>query len=81
MWEGAEREDGQVVVIQGKSVKVWFKEIITNPRKSIIFGCILMTMGIILSYFVLKRNELKKIRIILNAKQLRIEQERIESMI
>lgn len=39
------------------------------------------TIGIILSYFVLKRNELKKIRIILNAKQLRIEQERIESMI
>jgi hypothetical protein len=48
MWEGVEREDGQMVVIQGKSVKVWFKEIITNPRKSIIFGCILMTMGIIL---------------------------------
>jgi vacuolar-type H+-ATPase subunit C/Vma6 len=39
------------------------------------------TIGIILSYFVLKRNELRKIRIILNAKQLRIEQERIESMI
>lgn len=39
------------------------------------------TIGIILSYFVLKRNELKKIRIILNAKQLHIEQERIESMI
>ena len=39
------------------------------------------TIGIILSYFVLKRNELKKIRIILNAKQLRIQQERIESMI
>jgi len=39
------------------------------------------TIGIILSYFVLKRNELKKIRIILNAKQLGILQERIESMI
>jgi len=39
------------------------------------------TIGIILSYFVLKRNELKKIRIILNAKQLHIQQERIESMI
>ena len=39
------------------------------------------TIGIILSYFVLKRNELKKIRIILNAKQLRIQQERIENMI
>ena len=39
------------------------------------------TIGIILSYFVLKRNELKKIRTILNAKHYRIEQERIESMI
>jgi len=39
------------------------------------------TIGIMLSYFVLKRNELKKIRIILNAKQLHIQQERIESMI
>jgi vacuolar-type H+-ATPase subunit C/Vma6 len=39
------------------------------------------TIGIILSYFVLKRNELKKIRTILNAKYYRIEQERIESML
>ncbi|MHC4230202.1 MAG: V-type ATPase subunit [Planctomycetota bacterium] len=39
------------------------------------------TIGIILSYFVLKRNELKKIRVIMNAKHYRIEQERIESMI
>lgn len=39
------------------------------------------TVGIILSYFVLKRNELKKIRTILNAKYYGIEQERIESMI
>ena len=39
------------------------------------------TIGIILSYFVLKRNELKKIRIILNAKHYCIEEERIESMI
>jgi len=39
------------------------------------------TIGIILSYFVLKRNELKKIRTILNAKYYRIEQERIESII
>ncbi len=45
MWEGAEREKGQMVVIQGKSVIVWFKEIITNPRKSIIFGGILMIIG------------------------------------
>ncbi len=39
------------------------------------------TIGIILSYFILKRDELRKIRIIVNAKQLRIQQERIESMI
>jgi V/A-type H+-transporting ATPase subunit C len=39
------------------------------------------TIGIVLSYFVLKRNELKKIRVIINAKHYRIEQERIESMI
>ena len=39
------------------------------------------TIGIILSYFILKRNELRKIRIILNAKQYGIQTERIESMI
>ena len=38
------------------------------------------TIGIILSYFILKRNELKKIRTILNAKQYGIGQERIEGM-
>jgi vacuolar-type H+-ATPase subunit C/Vma6 len=38
------------------------------------------TIGIILSYFVLKRNEMRKIRIILNAKHYGIQQERIESM-
>ncbi|MHC4118366.1 MAG: V-type ATPase subunit [Planctomycetota bacterium] len=39
------------------------------------------TIGITLAYFVLKRNELKKIRTILNAKHYGITQERIESMI
>ncbi len=39
------------------------------------------TVGTILSYFILKRNELRKIRIVLNAKQYGIEQERIESLI
>jgi V/A-type H+-transporting ATPase subunit C len=39
------------------------------------------TIGIILAYFVLKRNEIRKIRTILNAKHYCIEQERIESMI
>lgn len=38
------------------------------------------TIGIILSYFILKRNELRKIRMILNAKEYGIEQGRIESM-
>lgn len=39
------------------------------------------TVGIILSYFILKADELRKIRTILNAKQYGIQQERIESMI
>ncbi|MBN2136402.1 MAG: V-type ATPase subunit [Sedimentisphaerales bacterium] len=39
------------------------------------------TVGIILSYFILKREELKKIRMILNAKQYGIQQERIEGMV
>ena len=39
------------------------------------------TVGIILSYFVLKREELGKIRMLLNAKQYGGEQERIESLI
>lgn len=39
------------------------------------------TIGIILAYFVLKRSELRKIRIILNAKQYGVQQERIESLI
>ena len=39
------------------------------------------TIGIILSYFVLKREELRRIRMLLNAKQYGREQERIESLI
>jgi len=39
------------------------------------------TVGIILAYFILKNNELKKLRMILNAKQFGISQERIEGMI
>jgi len=46
-----------------------------------ILGGYPFTIGIILSYFILKRNELKKIRLILYAKQYGIKQERIESMI
>jgi len=39
------------------------------------------TIGIILSYFVLKRDELQKIRMLLNAKQYGRQQGRIESML
>jgi V/A-type H+/Na+-transporting ATPase subunit C len=39
------------------------------------------TIGIILSYFVLKREELRRIRMLLNAKQYGRKQERIESLI
>jgi vacuolar-type H+-ATPase subunit C/Vma6 len=39
------------------------------------------TIGIILSYFVLKRDELQKIRKLLNAKQYGRPQEEIESLI
>ena len=39
------------------------------------------TIGIILSYFILKRNELKKLRLILNAKFYRMDKERFESVI
>ncbi len=39
------------------------------------------TIGIILAYFLLKKRELNKLRIILNAKQYGVEQERIESML
>ncbi len=39
------------------------------------------TIGIILAYFILKRNELKKIRTILNAKQYNMSVQRIESIL
>lgn len=39
------------------------------------------TVGIILAYFILKRSELRRIRVILNTKQYGVQQERIESMI
>ncbi|MBN1803742.1 MAG: V-type ATPase subunit [Sedimentisphaerales bacterium] len=56
------------------------EEIMKNEVHHILSGYP-FTIGIILSYFILKRNELKKIRLILNAKKYGIEQERIESMI
>ncbi len=39
------------------------------------------TIGIILSYFILKRNEVKQVRTVLNAKQYAIAEERVEGMI
>lgn len=39
------------------------------------------TIGILLSYFILKRNEIKRVKTILNAKQYDIPEERIEGMI
>ncbi|MBN1359115.1 MAG: V-type ATPase subunit [Sedimentisphaerales bacterium] len=39
------------------------------------------TIGIILAYFLMKKRELNRLRIILNAKQYGVEQERIESML
>jgi len=39
------------------------------------------TVGIILAYFILKQDELRKIRMILNAKQYGVGHERIESLI
>jgi len=56
------------------------EEIMKNEVQHILAGYP-FTIGIILSYFILKRNELKKIRLILYAKQYGIKQERIESMI
>ncbi|MEJ2649452.1 MAG: V-type ATPase subunit [Sedimentisphaerales bacterium] len=46
-----------------------------------ILGGYPFTIGIILAYFILKRNEFKKIRTILNAKKYNLNAERIESMI
>lgn len=56
------------------------EEIMRNEVQHILSGYP-FTVGIILSYFILKRNELKKIRLILNAKQYGIKQDRIENMI
>jgi len=39
------------------------------------------TVGIILAYFVLKRDELKRVRTLINAKYYGKPQERIESLI
>ncbi len=61
-------------------IRRMLQEIIRHEVRRILAGYP-FTVGIILSYFILKQDELKKIRMILNAKQYGIGQERIESMI
>ena len=61
-------------------IRRMLQEIIRHEVRRILAGYP-FTVGIILSYFILKQEELKKIRMILNAKQYGIGQERIESMI
>jgi V/A-type H+-transporting ATPase subunit C len=56
------------------------EEIMKHEVQRILLGYP-FTVGIILSYFILKRDELRKVRIILNAKYYGIQQQRIESMI
>jgi V/A-type H+-transporting ATPase subunit C len=55
-------------------------EIIKHEVQKILSGYP-FTIGIILAYFILKQEELKRVRMVLNAKQYGIDQERIESMI
>jgi len=61
-------------------IRRMLQEIIRHEIQHILVGYP-FTVGIILSYFILKQDELRKIRMILNAKQYGIPQERIESMI
>lgn len=56
------------------------EEIIKHEVHRILIGYP-FTIGIILAYFLLKKRELNTLRIILNAKQYGVEQERIESML
>ena len=61
-------------------IRQMLHEITKQEVKKILSGYP-FTIGIVLSYFILKQEELKKVRMILNAKQYGIDQERIESMI
>ena len=56
------------------------EEIMKQEVKKILSGYP-FTIGIIIAYFILKRNEFKKIRTVLNAKKYNLSQDRIESMI
>jgi len=61
-------------------IRQMLEEITKQEVRKIIAGYP-FTIGIILSYFIMKQEELRKLRMILNAKQYGIKQERIESMI
>jgi len=39
------------------------------------------TIGVVLSYFIFKKSEIRKVRAVLNAKLYRIPEERIEDVI
>jgi len=39
------------------------------------------TVGIVLAYFVLKRNEMRKVRSILNAKYYKLSEERLQGIL
>ena len=61
-------------------IRQMLREIIKSEVHKILSGYP-FSIGVILSYFILKQQELRKIRTLLNAKQYGIEPERIESMI
>ena len=56
------------------------EEIMKQEVKKILAGYP-FTIGIVLAYFILKKNEFKKIRTILNAKKYNLQPQRIESLI
>ena len=61
-------------------IRRMLRQIIKHEIQRILTGYP-FTVGIILSYFIMKQDELRKIRMILNAKQYGVQPERIEGMI
>jgi len=56
------------------------EQILMHETRRILMGYP-FTIGIVLSYFIFKKNEIKKVRAILNAKQYRIPVDRIKDVI
>jgi V/A-type H+-transporting ATPase subunit C len=56
------------------------EQILIHETRRILMGYP-FTIGIVLSYFIFKKNEIKKVRAILNAKQYRIPVDRIKDVI